>query len=640
VIYAAASIGGIWKSEDGGQSWRSLVDQQVPLIYGGLVMHPDNPDSLYALLGEFDGSVAANYGFLANGIMHSEDAGETWTLLGADVFDGASVTALVFDEDGAMYASSGQSQVWFGPPGMPEFGIFRSEDGGQSWDRLLSCTDVGPCLPEGAGENTSYAGGFFDLDIASDGTLFTSHCVLHCWSTSILRSRDGGDSWEQLDIRDALQTWQEQNEVYLYYLDDAGQYPVLDGFEIAVAPSDPNIVIAGGGMEWYTADNESGYWSWAIRSTDGGDTWEWMPDAGDYCTAGGGSPQCSYDNIVEIDPNDPDIMYLGGSFSREQETYNWVAVMRRSTDGGNTWTDLTPAVEGSFMHPDAHGMAFDPTDSNVIWVGNDGGIYKTDDVSAEPPEWIPMSDGLNTLLFIDVALHPTDPDYLIGGLQDNAKAFTTDRDSWEGAASGDGAYVAVDPFEPEIVYGTIYPPTIFERNHNSGEGGYEEWSPPGWGGGGYTEGLDGEDNWAFYPYFTVDPNNDGVVYIVSNRVYRSDNRGDEWFPISPYLTDDPRGIIQSFTVAPSDSDVLYAGLSVGTLFASFDGGDEWVDITGPDFPARSVQRIAVHPKTLRRPTSSTTASMCRRRIIPATCSCRPTAARAGKTSPLICPTRR
>lgn len=594
VVYAAASIGGIWKTEDGGRTWRSLVDQQVPLIYGGIVMHPDNPDTLYALLGELDGQVSYSYGFLANGILRSEDAGETWDLIGADVFNGAAVTALVFDDDRNMYAASGQMSVYYGPPNQPEFGIFRSSDGGTTWDRLASCSDFGNCFPSSGGQNRSYLGGFFDLVIATDGTLFASHCVINCFSTSILRSRNGGQSWEKLDLSRALRQWEQYNEVNVLYLDNANTVPALDGFEIAVSATDPNILIAGGGISWYTNQGQEGIWSWVIRSTDGGDTWEFLPGAGDYCSGQNSSPQCTYDNIVEIDPTNPNIMYIGGSLSLD-ENYNWVEVMQRSEDGGDTWYDMTPAREGSLMHPDAHGMAFDPNDPNILWVGTDGGIYRTQDASAFPPRWENLSEGLNTLLFIDVALHPTDPNYLIGGLQDNAKTFTNDRGTWIGASSGDGAYVAVDPFRPTTVYGTIYPPTIFERNTNGGEGNYMAWNPSGFSNG-YNAGLDPNENWLFYPPFTVDPNNAGVLYIVSNRVYRTSNRADSWEPISGYLNSTDRGSIQSIAVAPSDSNVIYVGLTEGTARATFDGGQQWYDITGDSFPPRNITRIVVHPQ--------------------------------------------
>lgn len=594
MVYAAASIGGIWKTEDGGLTWRSLVDQQVPLIYGGLVLDPANPDVLYATLGEFDGQVSGVYGFLANGIMRTDDGGATWALLGADTFNGASVTALVFDDQGNMYASSGQMSVYYGPPDQPEFGIFKSADGGATWDRLAACSDFGNCTPTTGGENRSFLGGFYDLDLSSNGTLFASFCIVQCFSTSIIRSTDGGASWDVLDVSDALDTWATENEVDVIYLDDNNEVPALDGFEIAVAATDPNLLLAGGGISWLDTDGNEGIWSWAIRSTDGGDTWEWLPDAGDYCSSTNGSPQCTYDNIVEIDPTDPDIMYLGGSLTVEPDTYNWVGVIRRSDDGGETWTDLTPAEDGSLMHPDAHGLTIDPNDHNVLWVGNDGGIYKTADASAGSVVWESRSEGLNTLLFIDVALSPTDPDYLIGGMQDNAKAFTTDRSQWEGASSGDGAFVAVDPFDPDIVYGSIYPPTIFERNEDGGAGDYTAWNPSGFSNG-YNDGLDASDSWAFYPPFAVDPNSEGVLYIVSNRVYKTEDRGDSWEPVSDYLNFTDRGSIQSIVVAPSDSDVIYAGLTEGTLYASFDGGGSWGEITGPDFPSRVINRIAVSP---------------------------------------------
>jgi hypothetical protein len=206
---------------------------------------------------------------------------------------------------------------------------------------------------------------------------------------------------------------------------------------------------------------------------------------------------------------------------------------------------------------------------------------------------------MGTLLFIDIGLHPTDPDYIVGGLQDNAKAFTTDQQNWEGASSGDGAYVAVDPFEPSIVYGSIYPPSIFERNEDGGAGDYSAWSPDSFTPG-YTEGLDQEENWLFYPPFTVDPANEGVLYLPSNRVYASEDRGDSWFPISDYLNDTDFGSIQSITLAPSDTDVIYVGTTDGTLYVSRDGlgSDEnsWENITDSSFPFRNLASIVVDPE--------------------------------------------
>ncbi|HLF26595.1 MAG TPA: hypothetical protein VJG32_09670 [Anaerolineae bacterium] len=600
VVYAAASAGGIWKTEDRGQSWRSLTDDQVPVIYGGIVMDPQDPDTLYGLLGEFDGQIAATYGYLANGIVRSRDAGETWELIGTETFNAAAVTALVFDQSGVMYAASGQLSVSEAPPDQPDFGIFRSDDGGDSWEALITCGGLCQLAPETGVE--ARLGGFMDLDIASDDTLYATLCNVECVGTHILRSRDGGETWEELDYSDALQAWQEGNEVEiqqtdLNYLGDENPVTYVDGLELAVGQSDPNILLVGGGLYWFGQDNKGrdieGPWSFAMRSTDGGDTWEWLPEAGDYCTGEGSSAQCTYDNIVEIDPTDANNMYLGGSLSTEEETYHWVAVMRRSFDGGDTWLDMTPSTpETSLMHPDAHGLAFDPNDANTLWVGTDGGIYYSEDAGLEIPIWEPRSQGINTLLFIGLGLHPTDPDYAIGGLQDNGMAYTPDGgETWNGASQGDGGYAAVDPFEPSIVYGGTYPPYIFTRNENGGEGGVDDWYPGLQGG--YTDGLDTDDNWLFYSPFIVDPNSEGVLYIASNYVYKTEDRGDSWFAISDSLTDE--GSIQTLAVANSDPQVLYAGTTNSLVWATTDGGENWSDVTSADFPQRNVTRVAVDP---------------------------------------------
>jgi photosystem II stability/assembly factor-like uncharacterized protein len=591
-VYAAISIGGIWKTTDGGQTWASLTDDQVPLIYGGIYMDPKNPDTLYAPLGEMDGSIQMSYGFLANGIMRSQDAGKTWTLIGQDTFQGASVTSLAFGSDGTLFASSGQTQVLYGPDNMPEFGLFSSTDGGDSWTRLASCSDFGTCDPKSGVDHPSYDGGFFDLKMAGDGTLFASICQVECFSTYLLRSKDNGQSWDRLDFTDALNSWAKANKAQIVYLDDAQTIPSIKGLAIGVSASDPNIVIAGGAVGYKNNKGAKSVTSWGIRSNDGGDSWEWMSGLPDYCTGSGHTDQCTYDNVMRIDPTNAQIMYAGGSFTDNRD-FNWVAVLRRSDDGGDTWSDMTPDVQGSFMHPDLHGFGFDPNDPNSLWIGTDGGVYHTADASASPPTWDSLSNGLDTLLSVDVGLSPSDPNYLIVGMQDNARAVTDDRKTWDGTAQGDGAYVEVDPFKPDIVYGSIYPPYIFERNSQGGTGAPDSWDTADHNT--YNSGLNQDDNWTFYPPFTADPNNEGVLYLGSDKVYRTDDRGDNWSPVSDALSKTPYGAIQTLSVAPSDSNTIYVGTTEGTMFASTDGSQTWNEITGGNLPPRNINRIAVDP---------------------------------------------
>ncbi len=592
VVYAAVSLGGIWKTTDGGQHWRSLTDKQVPLNYGGIVMDPNDPDTLYALLGEFDGQIAGDVGYLANGIMRTHDGGASWELLGSDVFNAASVTALVFDADGNLYAASGQIGVYAAPPDQSDFGIFRSSDGGDSWDQLLVCGDVADCDPQsmfpGSGI-TARLGGVMDLDIASDGTLYASVCNVECLGTTLIRSSDGGQSWDTLDYDDVVREWADSNGVSLAAADADGNIPYVDGLKIAVAATDPSQLLAGGGV-WYIDDDEQRPWSFVMRSTDGGGSWEWLPEVVDFCTIQGNSPQCSYDNVVEIDPTDASIMYVGGA-TQDPDTGDYLRLVQRSADGGDTWGDMTPPEPDSYMHADVHGMTFDPGDPNVLWVGTDGGIFRTDDASAEPPTWEFMSHGIGTLLFVDIGLHPTEAGGVIGGLQDNACAFTLDAKNWESTTcGGDGAYAAWDPFDPSIAYANTYPEWVFNVNEAGGVGDdWDAWETR-------TDGLDLEgEYWPFRPPFTVDPQNEGVIYIYAQSVYRTEDRGETWDVISDYLITGDYSYITSLAIAGSDADVLYAGTSDGTLWTTTNGGGDWSEITDSSFPGRDVKRVAVDP---------------------------------------------
>jgi len=147
-------------------------------------------------------------------------------------------------------------------------------------------------------------------------------------------------------------------------------------------------------------------------------------------------------------------------------------------------------------------------------------------------------------------------------------------------------FTAVDPFSPNIVYST-WPQGDFGRNEDSGSGGYHD----GWFD--YTKGINKGDRWLFYAPFVVDPNNEGVLFMASQRVYKTTDRGDSWKPVSSALSD--RGSIRSLAISPGDADVLYAGTTDGRVWFSTNGGTKWTRSTAKVLPPRIINHIVVDP---------------------------------------------
>lgn len=550
-VYLAAAQGGVWKTTNGGDSWTPLTDDQASLSMGALALAPSDPNVIYAGTGEPNSGLDNYYGA---GVLKSTDGGASWTRHGASEFTGAGISSIVVhpQDPNTVYAAS-SIRVGQAGPQTPETGIFRSTDGGASWAKLLGCQgcSASDLVMSPNDPRTLYA--------AFDGQ-------------GIFKTTDGGVSnWTQLT--NGLIT-SNFGRIELAIGAKGGQDYVYAGFHVMIQGQ-----YDGPGL---------------FYSKDGGTSWaQFATPYPNYCTQ-----QCWYDNVIGVDPNDADVIYVGGSaaynFQSSPPTVRQVFVKNVSGGSTATWYDLSPQTGGAAnksLHPDAHAVAFGPDGS--VWVGTDGGVSRSTDGGAT---WQHKNSNLATLQFTGIAVHPTDSSVVYGGMQDNNKAiYSGSGTAWDARDAGDGGFALIDPHDPTIFYGSRYS-VSFQRNEQSGANP----NAPNWGADWpvKTNGIDPQDRALFYAPFALDSSTAGVLYYGTHRLYRTADRGDSWSAISGDLTGGgSRAAISAIAVAPSASGTVYVGSSDSKLHVTADAGtgNNFTDVTQAPLPGRYVTDFAVDP---------------------------------------------
>lgn len=539
-VYIATATGGIWKSTDGGNSYSPLTDNQATMSFHTLTMAPGNSSTLYAGTGE----IVVYYGL---GILKTTNAGQTWTLLGQDTFKGMVVSSILVHptNPNLLYAAS-NALVQYGGPALPARGVFRSTNAGQSWEPLLTCATCA---------------GITDLvmEDSNPAILYAGAAV-----TGVFRSTDSGANWTLLSNG----------------LPSQG----FDRVELAIGHGTQAGVIYAGLSARVQSGGQVVPWGLVYRSTNHGDSWQLLPNAPNYC-----GTQCLYDNILLVHPTDANTVYLGGSFISGQN--GWRGVVHKTTDGGASWQDVTPGTDVSRMtHPDMHAISFKPGNPNEVWVGNDGGIFRSTDGGGA---WQHRNGNLASLQFINIGIHPNNNSIAFGGMQDNAKA-KFDGSKWTGLDTGDGGFSEIDPFNPQQWYSTRFSLqgqfVSFQRNDKGGTAPLSDWLEK-------SDGIDVNDRVLFYVPFVLDYSSQGVLYLGTHRLYRTANRGDTWQVISGDLTGGAQsnGAISAIAVAPNDPLTIYTGSADGVVSVTRNRGQSWTNVTKSPLPNRYVSFIAVHP---------------------------------------------
>ncbi|MBL7978978.1 MAG: T9SS type A sorting domain-containing protein [Bacteroidetes Order II. Incertae sedis bacterium] len=530
IVYAASATGGLFKSTNGGNNWQAITDQLPIQTIGDLGVDPKNPENLYLGTGEANGG---HNNFAGGGLYKSIDGGTSWVFKGLG--QTASIGRVIVDHQNPQRIFVAAVGSYFHPN--PDRGVYRSKNGGDSWEKILFVSDstgVVDLVQHPTNPNILYASTWERVRRPD----FNTH--LFGPSSGIYRSTDGGDSWQRLGNG----------------LPDSKQVNV-GRIGLAISASSPNVLMA------LYSDGSS--LSGLYKTENGGDTWA---STGGMSTLSGVDGGFSwYFGQIRIHPTDPNVVFV------------MQVQCMRSADAGQTFTNVT-----GNMHVDFHSMAFHPQNPHQILTGNDGGI----DVSSNNGlNWAPGGD-LPITQFYEINYDPSNPLRLFGGTQDNGTIRTTTggTSDWGSIYGGDGFYVIVHPTNPNIIYA---------ESQNGGLGKSIN------GGSSFRSALTGvnsSDKRDWSMPVIMDPHNPEVLYLGTNRIYRTENGASNWTAVSPVL---PRssaasrmGAITTIAVSPTDRNVIYVGTDDGQVWVTNNYAETWTNISA-GLPNRWVTRIAVDP---------------------------------------------
>jgi photosystem II stability/assembly factor-like uncharacterized protein len=533
VLYMAQVNGGVWKSDDYGRTWNPIFDRESSQSIGAIAVAASDPNIIYVASGEGLHRPDLSVG---NGIYKSTDAGKTWTHLDG-LRDGQQIPALVVDPRDPNKLIAAVLGHPYGPS--EERGIYRSTDGGQNWQKVLS-----------KDENTG--GSDVELDPTNPDVVYASMWearegpwedgnVFNGPGGGLFKSTDGGATWQKL-------TNGLPSDVAQIY--------------VAIAPSNSRRLYA-------TLATASGKLA-VYRSDDAGDSWSQITDdpRPSGRIGGGDLP------IPRVDPKNPDIVIIAST------------VTMKSTDGGKTWFGFRGAPGGD----DYQNLWINPNDGNIILLVSDQGAIVTVNGGQTWSSWYNQP----TAQLYHAIADNSFPYRVCAGQQESGSVCIRTRGNdggitfreWHPVGVIEYGYVAPDPLDPDIVYGGGR--TEVSRFHWS-TGQVQDVTPIPLRSPKYranrTEPL------MFSP---VDLH---VLYYAANVLFKTMDGGTSWQTISKDLTrespgapasvgtlmnkgmENTRGVIYALAPSFKDINTLWAGTDDGLLWITHDGGKTWNDIT-------------------------------------------------------------
>ena len=530
IIYAGAAGGGVWKSNDGGSTFNPIFEDYCQSI-GAITLDPSDPDNtVYVGTGE---TWTRNSVTIGDGLYRSKDGGITWKKLGLEKSERIANIIVNPENPNEIYVGV-LGALW---SDSDQRGVFKSSDGGSTWNKILydgpatGCADL---AMDPSNPNILYASMW---EFRRTGWSFNSGGA----KSALYKSTDGGVSWDKIH----------------------NGFPEgkLGRLAIAVAPSDSNILYTV--IEAENPDKKGLY-----RSNDAGQTW--AQSNNDF----GITVRPFYFSRIVIDPKNPDVIVkagLSGSISR---------------DGGKTFKDL------GFMHSDIHDIAFHVKDSDYMFAGTDGGVYRSwnGGTTFEIVENLPLAQ------FYHVSVDNAEPYNIYGGLQDNGSWFGPNAAAggvkaanWTSVGQGDGFRVLKHPTK-NIVYSEMQGAENVWR-YDIEKGRIKTIQP-------LPKKGQPKLRFNWNAPIAVSNSQPDRIYIGSQFVHKSEDQGESWETISPDLTtNDPKKQLQEdsgglsmdnsgaenhttiFTIAesPLNANIIWVGTDDGNVQITKDGGKTWIN---------------------------------------------------------------
>jgi hypothetical protein len=522
-LYVAFAAAGVWKTTNGGATWTSLTESLGSLSCGWLEMDPNTASTLYLGLGDpFDGT--------GIGLVKSTDGGATWS---APVYLGPSTQIR------QLMVARGNSSIILAAT---DAGLYRSTDAGATFSQVSLATGQ---AGSPAVWSIAWTGGSgYALTLEAAPTVTSGTTDGQAWYSS-----DNGASWTRATG----------------FTKTAG----IGRAALASAPSARATLYAYAAIPNSAAATDLAD---IFKSTNGGQTWTALAaTAKKYTnakqTSVGGllNGQGWYNQMVAVHPTNANIAYFGGALTHA-----------RTSDGGSTFYKASDWLAAPYVHADMHAAVFDA--AGALYIGSDGGVFKSANPTASPPAFAHLNNGLVTHLFYSVGSSLANPDAVIGGLQDNGTRVRVGATStFNQYIGGDGFGADIHPLNANTMLGSLY----YDRIQKSTNGG-TTWTSA-------CSGITECNNSSTAPFYTkivpwAGDATGNTVYTFSNtKVYRSTNYAGSWSAIGTTPTDGAATLsLRNLGVAATDANRIGVVTSGGRVFTSTNAGATWNLVLPPN----------------------------------------------------------